>query len=110
VRYLWGAEGGIVFLFKAHGPEAGESEGTHWSKEAFEGSAQLQDGAGTETGPASAFEEVTRPIQMLSRLRALFLAAGRGDHSEGQNLNACRSSIDVGHERPEVPAEHTAHS
>jgi X-X-X-Leu-X-X-Gly heptad repeat protein len=76
VRYLWGAEGGIVFLFKAHGPEAGESEETDWSKEAVDGSAQLQDGAGTEIGTASVFEEVTRPIQMLSHLRALFLAAG----------------------------------
>ena len=74
--YLWGAEGGIGFLFKAHGPEAGERKGTDWSKEAFEGSAQLQDGAGTEIGPATALEGVTRPIQMLSRLRALFSCVG----------------------------------
>ena len=72
MRYLWGAEGGIVFLFKAHGQAPGESEETDWSNKPFKGSAQLQDGARTETGPATAFEEVTRPIQMLSRLRALF--------------------------------------
>ena len=88
MRYLWGAEGGIVFLSRAHGPEAGESEGTDWSKEAFEGSAQLQDGGGTETGPTTAFEEVTRPIQMLRRLRALFLAAGVGMF-KGSNVGMC---------------------
>jgi X-X-X-Leu-X-X-Gly heptad repeat protein len=63
-------------LFKAYGPEAGESEETDGSKEAFEGSAQLQDGAGTEIGPATAFEEVSRPILMLNRLRALFFYLG----------------------------------
>ena len=89
--YLWGAEGGIGFLFKAHGPEAGERKGTDWSKEAFEGSAQLQDGAGTEIGPATALEGVTRPIQMLSRLRALFLAAGVG-RAKAINLIAYRQA------------------
>jgi hypothetical protein len=99
VHCLWGADGdgGIVFLFKAHGPEAGESEETDGSKEAFEGSAQLQAGAGTEIGPATAFEEVTKPIQMLSRLRALFLTVGagmiEGDQAMQQFLSGCGQEL-----------------
>jgi hypothetical protein len=97
VRYLWGAEGGIVFLFKAHGPEAGESEGTHWSKEAFEGSAQLQDGAGTETGPASAFEEVTRINFFLSGLFSLDVGVGM---FEGRNVVVMGATVKLIIARP----------
>jgi hypothetical protein len=33
-----------------------------------------------------------------------------GDHTEGQNLNTGRSSIDFGYKSPEIPAEHAARS
>jgi hypothetical protein len=47
-------------LSEAHSQGAGESEEKNRSKEAFEGSTQLQAGAGSESGPETAFEEVTR--------------------------------------------------
>jgi hypothetical protein len=72
VRYLWGAEGGSVLVFEAHGQAPGESEENRSSKEAFEGSAQLQAGAGNEIDPATAFEEVTRPIQALHQFGLFF--------------------------------------
>ena len=78
MQYLWGAGGGSVLVFEAHGQAPGESEENRSSKEAFEGSAQLQAGAGNEINQATAFEEVTRPVQMPSRLRALFLPGRAG--------------------------------
>jgi hypothetical protein len=33
-----------------------------------------------------------------------------GDYTERQSLNTGCSSIDFGHESPEIPAEHPAHS
>jgi hypothetical protein len=47
-------------LSEAHDQGARENEETNWCKKAFQGSAQLQAGAGNESGPETAFEEVTR--------------------------------------------------
>ena len=65
-------------MFEAHGQDSGKREENASINKALQGSAQLQAGAENENSPASAFEEVTRPIQMLRRLRALFLAVGVG--------------------------------
>jgi hypothetical protein len=47
-------------LSEAPGQTPGESEETKWRKKAFEGSTQLQAGAGNEIDPATAFQEMTR--------------------------------------------------
>jgi hypothetical protein len=47
-------------LFEAPGQKTGGREKKKWVKEAFEGNAQLQAGAGNEIGPAREFQKVTR--------------------------------------------------
>jgi len=89
MHYLRRTSGGIDLLFEALGRETRATEAKDWGKKAFEGSAQLQDGAGDEIDPATAFEEVTRPIQMLSGLPASFLSCGRGD-VRGQECRGVR--------------------
>jgi hypothetical protein len=47
-------------LFEALDRETRANEENNWVKEPVEGSAQLQAGAGNESGQETAFEEVTR--------------------------------------------------
>ena len=60
-------------LFEALGQETGGREKKKWVKEAFEGNAQLQAGAGNEIGPAREFQKVIRIDIMESLFRPRIL-------------------------------------
>ena len=81
-------------MFETPGPEPGTTQEKKGGKKAFEGSAQLQAGAGNEIDPATAFEEVTR-TDFVGGAKEDY-CDGAGDERDFLAIGCLAASCDLG--------------